>query len=295
MNQSKNCIAIKALLLLACWFNCSLALAAQVAGTVVQLSGPLLAKKASGAVKILSLKSEVESGDTLVTEKNTYAMVKFIDNSEITLKPASTMVIDNFAFDSGKPDGDNASFSLVKGGLRSVTGLLGKRSKEKFALKTPTATIGIRGTTFIADYVPVDEAQALASLQAWLDASTAALDNGIAPVAPLQLAQGPVPQDKDQDKEDKEKDKEKNKGQRLAPGLYVHVIDGIIFLSNGGGSQLFTAGQFGFTASFRQPPVIVPNNPGIQFTPPPVFNSSSAPGAPSTTASKSNTVDCEVR
>ena len=92
---------------------------AQVAGTVTQLSGPMMAKKADGKVKILSLKSEVESGDTLVTEKNTYALVKFIDNSEITLKPATTFVVEQFAYQAEQPDGDRASFNLVKGGLRT--------------------------------------------------------------------------------------------------------------------------------------------------------------------------------
>jgi hypothetical protein len=193
MSLPKKLSATKAMLVLLLWCSCTLALAAQVAGTVVQLSGPLLARKASGAVKILSLKSEVESGDTLVTEKNTYAMVRFIDNSEMTLKPATTMKIDSYAFDNAKPDGDAANFSLVKGGLRSVTGLLGKRNKEKFELKTPSATIGIRGTTFVAEYVPPDEERALASLQAWLNASTAALGDSVMPVAPLQLAQGPLP------------------------------------------------------------------------------------------------------
>ncbi len=274
-NLPKNCIATKALLLIAFWLSCSFAMAAQVAGTVVQLSGPLLAKKASGAVKILSLKSEVESGDTLVTEKNTYAMVKFIDNSEITLKPASQLTIDNFAFDNAKPDGDSASFNLLKGGMRSVSGLLGKRNKEKFALKTPAATIGIRGTTFIVDYVPGED-RALASLQAYLNASTAALGD-TPPIAPLQLAQGPVVP-----------------GTGMAPGLYVHVIDGIIQLSNRGGVQAFSAGQFGFTGSIVQPPVVVPQNPGIQFAPPPAFNQSTQPGDASK-APKSNTVDCEVR
>ncbi|MBY0240841.1 MAG: FecR family protein [Burkholderiaceae bacterium] len=277
-NLSKNSIATKALLLIAFWLNCTFAMAAQVAGTVTQLSGPLLAKKASGAVKILSLKSEVESGDTLVTEKNTYAQVKFIDNSEITLKPASQLTIDNFAFDNAKPDGDSASFNLLKGGMRSVSGLLGKRNKEKFALKTPAATIGIRGTTFIVDYVPGGGDTALASLQAYLNASTAGLGDA-APIAPLQLAQAGLP----------------GSGGGLAPGLYVHVIDGMINLSNRGGVQQFAAGQFGFTGSVVQPPVIVPNNPGIQFNPPPAFQSSQGPNA-STTPTKSNTaVDCEVR
>lgn len=271
------------MLVLLLWCSCTLALAAQVAGTVVQLSGPLLARKASGAVKILSLKSEVESGDTLVTEKNTYAMVRFIDNSEMTLKPATTMKIDSYAFDNAKPDGDAANFSLVKGGLRSVTGLLGKRNKEKFELKTPSATIGIRGTTFIAEYVAPDEERALASLQAWLNASTAALGDSVMPVAPLQLAQGPqlppplgLPA-----------------GAR-APGLYVQVLDGLIHVTNPAGTSNFAAGQFGYTPNFQQPPVVVPQNPGIQFLPPPAFNST-APGSTGSAPGKSNAVDCEVR
>jgi hypothetical protein len=83
-------------------------------------------------------------------------------------------------------------------------------------------------------------------------------------------------------------------GGGLAPGLYVHVIDGLIQLSNRGGVQQFAAGQFGFTGSVVQPPVIVPKNPGIQFNPPPAFQSSTGPQS-TNSGSKSKTVDCEVR
>ncbi|MDM0078154.1 hypothetical protein QTH90_27350 [Variovorax sp. J2P1-59] len=80
----------------------------------------------------------------------------------------------------------------------------------------------------------------------------------------------------------------------MPPGLYVQVIDGLIHVTNPVGTQNFAAGQFGFTPNVTQPPVVVPKNPGIQFTPPPAFN---APiGSSGTnTAGKSNTVDCEVR
>jgi hypothetical protein len=153
-----------ALLCVVMLFAGPLARAGQVAGTVVHLSGPLLDRKADGTVKVLALKSEVESGDTLVAEKNTYAQIRFADDGEITLKPGTTFHIENFAYEAGKPEADSAAFSLLKGGLRSITGLLGKRNKEKFSLKTPNATIGIRGTTFIAQYVPPDaqDAPALA-------------------------------------------------------------------------------------------------------------------------------------
>ena len=222
---------------------CGLGFAGQVAGTVVNLSGPLMAKKADGAVKVLAVKSEVEQGDTLVSEKNTYAQIRFVDNSEITLKPNTTFKVEAFSYEAGKPAGDSASFSLVKGGLRSITGLLGKRNKEKFQLKTPSATIGIRGTTFSVEFVQ-------------------ALPAGAPP--------------------------------GLAPGLHVNVIDGMINVSNSGGSQLFSAGQFGFVPSFTMPPVIVPTNPGLQFTPPPAFSEVKGSGA-STVAGAAEKVDCEVR
>ncbi|WP_076999027.1 hypothetical protein [Variovorax sp. KK3] len=80
----------------------------------------------------------------------------------------------------------------------------------------------------------------------------------------------------------------------MPPGLYVHVLDGLISVSNSGGAQSFAAGQFGFTPSPMTPPVVVPQNPGLQFTPPPAFNAQAAPTASGTPA-KSNGVDCEVR
>jgi hypothetical protein len=79
-----------------------------------------------------------------------------------------------------------------------------------------------------------------------------------------------------------------------APGLYVHVLDGLINVSNKGGSTSFSAGQFGFTPNINQPPVILPSNPGIRFTPPPAFSASPTSQVGSG-ASKSGTVDCVVR
>ena len=80
----------------------------------------------------------------------------------------------------------------------------------------------------------------------------------------------------------------------LPPGLYVQVIDGLINVTNKGGSTNFAAGQFGFTPSMTQMPAILPKNPGLQFAPPPAFNPPTGPSA-GQSPPKSNTVDCEVR
>ncbi len=299
-NQPQKCTATKgmasawsALLFAALLVFGNAAWAAQVAGRVERLSGPLMAKKLDGSVKVLGLKSEIESGDTLVSEKNTYAQIRFIDNSEITLRPGTTFKVENFAYDEGKPDGDQASFQLVKGGLRSITGLMGKRNKEKFSLKTPNATIGIRGTTFVVQYV--GPAPAGADLGEMLRGGS--LDGGASPAAQTKTPRGPdgpLPPGGAQQK----LPATPPAAPGLPPGLHLSVSDGAIVVSNAGGSLNFAAGQFGYVPNMAQPPVIVPQNPGLQFTPPPAFNpgpgagpngGAGAPPAPS------NSVDCVVR
>jgi hypothetical protein len=121
-------------------------------GSVTQLSGTLSVKKADGSVRILSSKSEIRNGDQLNTEKDSYAQIKFSDGGQITMKPNTVIKIENFSFDEQKPKEDSFLFSLVKGGMRAVTGLVGKRGdKDAYRMGTATATVGIRGTTYSAD------------------------------------------------------------------------------------------------------------------------------------------------
>ena len=124
-------------------------MAADMTGTVTHLSGPLFAKKSNGTVKTLGINSIVELGDTLITEKKTYARIKFPDNSEVTLRPQSQFKIDQYFFDQASPKDDKAAFSIIKGGLRAVTGQIGKRFHgDNYRMTTPVAVVGIRGTIF---------------------------------------------------------------------------------------------------------------------------------------------------
>lgn len=121
---------------------------AATAGQITHLSGTLSAKRADGTSKLLSVKSEVMEGDTLGTESETYARIKFVDGGEVVMRPGTQLKIENYAYNAAKPESDNIVMSMFKGGLRAVTGLLGKRSREKVSFQTETATIGIRGTHF---------------------------------------------------------------------------------------------------------------------------------------------------
>ena len=309
-----------ALLFLLAW---NYALAAPV-GQVTNLSGPLFAQNAEGVRRVLSIGSQVEPGDTLITEGKTYAQVRFIDKGVITLKPGTQFKIESFAFDEKAPEKDNAAFGLFKGALRTVTGLVGKRgNQDAYKMNTATATIGIRGTQFVAQYVPGPDEKVswapyalplLAALDlSWTgdtmsDAPSGGLIDGAA-MQPFLLAQaggppanlvgagagagagpgggtlfggtGPIvgggsPGGLIGGSSGTGSAVVGGSGG-LAPGLYVQVIDGMINLTNGGGTQNFGAGQFGFTGSFTQPPVIIPTNPGITFQPPPTFQQSPTP------------------
>jgi hypothetical protein len=74
--------------------------------------------------------------------------VRFTDQSIVSLRDQSLLKIDEYKF-TGKQDGmEKAFFNLVKGGFRTITGLIGKVNKTNYGVKTATATIGIRGTNF---------------------------------------------------------------------------------------------------------------------------------------------------
>lgn len=128
-------------------FSADYALAA--AATVTNMNGTVSAQKADGSVRLLSQKSEVDVGDVLTTEQNSFARLKFTDGGEITMRPGTVLNINAYQFEESKPKEDSFIFDLVKGGFRTITGLIGKRgNRDAYRANSPTATIGIRGTDY---------------------------------------------------------------------------------------------------------------------------------------------------
>ncbi len=117
------------------------------AGQVQHVSGTLSVQRADGSVRVLSQKSEVNPGEVLTTQKDSYAQINFSDGSSMTMRPNTQMKLESYQFVQDKPQEDSAFFRLIKGGLRTVTGLVGKRgNQDAYRIGTSTATIGIRGS-----------------------------------------------------------------------------------------------------------------------------------------------------
>lgn len=119
-------------------------------GMVQYLSGTISAQRADGSVRALAERSNILVGDVISTERDSYAQLRFNDGGQVTLRPNTQVRIEQFAYDERRPGGDNFAMRLFKGGLRALTGLIGKRTNNRNAYRmvTSTATIGIRGTDY---------------------------------------------------------------------------------------------------------------------------------------------------
>jgi len=116
------------------------------AGQIQFVAGSAQLSSDSGKTHQLRKGDAVNEGDTLTTAPSAAVQVRMRDGGIVAMRPDSKVKIDNFKF-NGKEDGsERTSFSLIKGGFRAITGLIGRVNKQNYRVATPTATIGIRGT-----------------------------------------------------------------------------------------------------------------------------------------------------
>src|SRR6267378_6131984 len=109
------------------------------AGDVVVARGQAEIRAATGTL--------VQSGDTIRVGPASNAQIRMTDESIVGLRPGTVFGIDAYEY-SGQAE-PRSIFSLLKGGFRTVTGAIGRlHNRERYAVRTPTATIGIRGTHY---------------------------------------------------------------------------------------------------------------------------------------------------
>jgi hypothetical protein len=118
------------------------------AARVLILRGKVVAVDRDGNRRTLARGSEVFEGDTLTTGKTSQAQLRFTDGALLSLRAESEFRVDEYRFEEGDRGIQRAFFSLLRGGLRTITGLVGKRRREDYRVDTPVATIGKRGTHY---------------------------------------------------------------------------------------------------------------------------------------------------
>lgn len=118
-------------------------------GTLTHLSGAVSVQTVDGRTLPGAAGTKVGVGDTVVTGTRSFARMEMTDGGEMVLRPESRLQLEGYTFDKEKQGEDSMVLRMLKGGMRTVTGLIGKRgNRDAYSLKTVTATIGIRGTQF---------------------------------------------------------------------------------------------------------------------------------------------------
>jgi len=132
---------------------------AERAGEVVYLSGTLTAQAPEAEPRLLAQSSSFNNSDVLQTHEQSFARVEFIDETQLALRPNTTLEVAQVSFDPVAPEADGVAVRLLKGGLRAVSGAIGERNQERVRYETPAGGIGIRGTHFGALYCQSDCAE----------------------------------------------------------------------------------------------------------------------------------------
>jgi len=89
----------------------------------------------------------VQSMDTAVTAKGTM-QIDFIDQTRVDITEHSRLLIDEFVYD---PESGNGVLGLKAslGTMRYASGQIAKNNRQNVKIRTPSATIGVRGTDFV--------------------------------------------------------------------------------------------------------------------------------------------------
>ena len=135
------------ILLLICLGWCGLATVAcagEIYAHIELMSGTVSIIDVNGQARMPRVDDTIYAGETVITGQNGEMQARTEDHGFIVFRGNSKMKIESYLAKGGNED--NVVVTLLYGGLRSITGWIGKRNPGNYAIRTSNATIGIRGT-----------------------------------------------------------------------------------------------------------------------------------------------------
>ncbi len=112
-------------------------------GDTVAVKNEVTAETGSDTRK-LAKGEKVFQNEILVTSSDATAEIQLLDKTKLAVGSSARIVLDKFIYDPNAPPG-SISINLAKGAFRFITG---KSPKTAYEIKTPTASMGVRGTVF---------------------------------------------------------------------------------------------------------------------------------------------------
>ena len=116
--------------------------------TVQKVSGTATILRQGQAISA-KIGLEIYQNDTLRTGRDGSIGVVFQDDTLLSLGPESLLVIDEFLF-APREGKFSIAINMLRGTVAYFSGLISKLAPESAHMTTPTSSIGIRGTRFVA-------------------------------------------------------------------------------------------------------------------------------------------------
>lgn len=128
-----------------------------VIGQVIWVKGGTIKAVQPGtpAHRSLQRRSPIYEHDTLMTDKAATGQIALTDSSVVSLREDSQFKIDEYSYKKGGSPKDKLVMSVIKGGLRTITGAISKENPDAYKMNTPVATIGVRGTQYSVFMSPI--------------------------------------------------------------------------------------------------------------------------------------------
>ena len=118
-------------------------------GIFQSVSGDVRAAVGSAVPASVAKDQRVVPGTLITTGPGAQTIIRFDDGHAVVLSENTEFRVMQYSFDKEKAQSDNIAMQILKGAMRSVSGLIASRNRNAFALIAPQATIGIRGTDFM--------------------------------------------------------------------------------------------------------------------------------------------------
>lgn len=124
-------------------------LAGELAGTIKTSRGTANIER-GGTSLPAAVGAAVEVNDTIVTGADGIVGLTLRDNTRLTAGPNTTMALDQYEFDTTTHAG-SMDASVKSGSLAVISGDIAKSNPDAVVFRTPTVTLGVRGTEFIIE------------------------------------------------------------------------------------------------------------------------------------------------
>jgi hypothetical protein len=124
------------------------------AGKFLSVTGDVRVISRDGAPRAAQREAEFREGESIITGAGALAQLRMFDGALMSVRGDTEIKLERFSY-AGEQD-RHASFlmSVLKGGLRTITGVIGRQNRDRYRITTATVTLGVRGTDFEIVHVP---------------------------------------------------------------------------------------------------------------------------------------------